>query len=247
MPNLATRFWADVRFVFRHSGTLLRASESTTSQGTSTPRTFSASSRSRNPIKKHGRPPPTRSLATRTATACATHYRTWQEEALQDMMLSWPQHQSFRVSSPEDNISVREESLRAASPLRSPPSDHSRPRFDWRLRASSRAPALRNGHKISRDGKETQSHVKRVIPQHPEIQSGERFHDEVKAYEDRWVFLSYLRPLQNPPYPFLLDFYPCWGSSKPKRKRRREKDSQSGPSRDCASKVTASQGCWHSG
>lgn len=258
LPNLATQFWADVRFVFRNSGSRLGASprvETATSRQTKahgslgtvfqmyTPCRLLTSSHPRNPVMKLGRPAPSRYLATHTATARPPHHRTWEDEALQDMMLSWPQQQGSRVPSSDDDISVRDESLKAASPLRSSVSD-CLPRFDWRLRAPSRAHTLSNDRKTSCDGKEAQSYIKRVMPQQVEIQPGERFHNEVRAYEDRWVllFLSEVTTVL-----FLLDFYPCWSSSKPKKRRKCAKDWQSGPSSDCAARVIASQGCRHSG
>jgi hypothetical protein len=245
MPNLATRFWADVRFVFSHSGNPLRASPRAASHAC-IPRRLSASSDPSNSVTRHSWPSSRRFLATHTATAYTSHHRTWEDEALQDVISSWPQQQNLRVSSPDENksITVRDESLKAASPLQSPVSDCSPPRFDWRLRAPSRAHGTRNDHKTSRDRKGAQSYVKRVIPKQPKIQPGERFHDEVRAYEDRCVFMSYPRLLRSPS---LLGFCPCWTSSKRKRKESCGKDWQSGPSSDCAPRVTASPGCQLSG
>ena len=212
MLNLPARFWTDVRFVFRHSGAPLGASlrveptpsQGTEFQGTSTPCRLSVLSQSRTFATKHGRPSPSRPTHAATARA-SPHDRAWEDEVLQDTASSWPQQQqTVRVSSPEgDDIPVRDESLRAASPLRSCAYDRS-PRFDWRLRAPSRTPALRNDdNKTSRgDGKAKQPYVKRVVPQHFEIEPGARFHDEVRSYEDRWVFLSL--SVATGPHPFFF-------------------------------------------
>ncbi|KAH9976642.1 AAA domain-containing protein [Lactifluus volemus] len=59
-----------------------------------------------------------------------------------------------------------------ASPLRSSVASDRSPRFDWRLRAPSRAPASRN--KTSRAVRQAR------VPQHFEIEPEARFHNEVK-------------------------------------------------------------------
>jgi hypothetical protein len=87
------------------------------------------------------------------------------------------QHVSLKE---ERGISIHDQSLRTASPLHSIGPDHPTPRFDWRRRALSRAPYRSHG-------KDTQTRVKRVVPQQPEIEPGGRFYHEVKAYENRWV------------------------------------------------------------
>lgn len=253
--NLATRFWADVRFVFRNSGKPLRASPHVKTALSRWPKAngvpgvmlhraysscrFSASSRSRTSLIKHERSSHRRRLATHSAMACASHDLSWEEEALQDMILS--------SSSRQDHLepwkgvgSVRDESLRAASPLRSPAQGSPSPRFDWRRRATSRAPQ-RDRHEISGDRKDTKGYIKRLMPQQLDIEPGKRFHQEVKAYEDRYVVLSRLGG-RHGAFP-ILDFYPCWSSSKPKRRRKCARGWQSGLSSDCAKRATASPGC----
>lgn len=205
---------------------------------------FSMSLHSRNSVVKHGRSSHHRWLATHTTAGCASHDLSWEDEAVQDMMLSLQRRQAFPVPSKGNDISIQGESLRAASPLRSSSPDHPTPRFDWRRRAPSRAPSQGNIHKLSRDGEDVQAHIKRLIPQHLGIQPGERFYHEVKAYENRWVLLPASVVATEL---FLLDFYPYWSSSKSKRRRNFAKDWQSGPSRNCATRVIASPGCRHFG
>jgi hypothetical protein len=112
-------------------------------------------------------------------------------------MLSQSQRQGFPVLLEECGVSVQDESLRAASPLRSSAPGCSAPRFDWRHRAASRSPSQGHGHKLSCDRESAQTHVKRLVPQQLEIQPGGRFYHEVNAYEDRWVIVSCSRPLQS--------------------------------------------------
>jgi hypothetical protein len=192
--NLATRFWADVRLVFRNSAKPLHESPHVKAtpncqskanglRGATFQRTYSSGRFSLAPAS-HTRG----SLASHTV---ASHGRSWEEEApeeeaLQDVMLS--QQQDFPVLAKEERgVSIHDQSLRTASPLHSFAPDRSTPRFDWRRRAPSRAPFRSHGHKFSCDGKGAQTHVKRVVPQQLEIESGGRFYHEVKAYEDRWV------------------------------------------------------------
>lgn len=143
---------------------------------------FSASSRSRDSAMKYGRPSHRRWLATYSEMGDASYDPSLEDEALQDMFSSPRQG----LSEPSKGVGfVHDEALRAASPLRSPPPGLSTPRFDWRRRAISRAPPRGNRHEISRDGKDAQGHVKRLMPQQHEIRPGGRFHQEAKAYEDR--------------------------------------------------------------
>jgi len=163
---------------------------------------FSASSLSQNTVTKYGWPSHRRWLATDSAMGDATYDHSWEDEALEHMF-SLPRQ---GLSEPSNGVSiVHDEALRAASPLRSSAPGLS-PRFDWRRRATSRAPRG-NTHEISRDGKGAEVHVKRLMPQQPEIRPGGRFHQEAKAYEDRWVLVSHPGGHHNT---FSLsDFYPC--------------------------------------
>ena len=178
MPGLAARLWADVSFAVGNSGTSLTPGLRTASRA---PSPCSAVSRrvssschgrvhSQNIVTDRGRSPPKRSLATHVATA-----RSLEDEAFQDVLSQSHGHLPH----------VYDESLKAASPLRSPPPGPPSPRFDWRLRATSRAAARSGGLQPSPDGTDSRTYIKRVIPQHLEIQPGERFHHEVNAYEDR--------------------------------------------------------------
>ncbi|KAI9512155.1 P-loop containing nucleoside triphosphate hydrolase protein [Russula earlei] len=110
--------------------------------------------------------------------------RSWEDEAFQDVMLSRPQRQLIPLPLKEGDISVHVESLRAASPLWSTVPGRSLPRFDWRHRAPSRLPSQGNTHRALYGAK---AYVKRLMPPHLEIQPGERFHHEVRAYEDRFL------------------------------------------------------------
>jgi hypothetical protein len=151
---------------------------------------FSASSCSRNSTTKYGQPSHRRWLATYSEMENASYDPSWEDEALQDMSPSLQQG----ISEPSKGVSFdHHEALRAASPLRSHPPRLSTPRFDWRCRATSRAPPRGNRHEISRDGKDAERHVKRLMPQQHEIRPGGRFHQEAKAYEDRWAIVSYPR------------------------------------------------------
>lgn len=245
--NLATRFWADVRLVFRNSAKTLhefprvkappsRQSKTNGFRDATFQRTYSSSriapaSHARSSVISRGSICHRR-WASRTVIGCASYDRSWEEEALQDVMLS--QQQRFPVTLKEERgISIHDQSLRTASPLHSFAPNHPTPRFDWRRRALSRSPS--RGH-----GKDAQKHVKRVVPQQLEIEPGGRFYHEVKAYEKRWVLLPCLKSLQSF---FLPDFYPCWRSNKPKRRRKCAKDWQNGPSINCAIAVIASPGC----
>jgi hypothetical protein len=196
--NLATRFWADVRFVFRNSAGPFRASPRVKATPSHWSRTnglrgavfqrtylscrFSAPSNPRNAVIRYERTFHRRWLASHKAMERTFHDRSWEEEAFQDTMLSRPQRQGFPVSLEECS---RDESLKAASPLRSSSSGSSAPRFDWRRRAASRAPSQDHEHKVSCDGKDAHTHIKRLVPQQLEIPPGGRFYHEVKAYEDR--------------------------------------------------------------
>ena len=252
MFNLATRFWADVRFVFRNSANLFRASPRVKAthrwsrtnglrfavfQRTHSSYGFSASSHSQNSLIRHNWTSRRRWPVSHNATL---HDRSWEDEAFQDTILSRSQRQGFQVPIEERGVSVHDETLRAASPLRSSAPGCPAPRFDWRRRAASRSPSQGHGYKISCCGKNMQTHIKRLVPQQLEIQPGERFYHEVEAYGDRWVILSCLRLLQSFSLP---DFYPCWSSNRPKRKRKCAKDWQNGPSKDSATRVIASPGC----
>jgi hypothetical protein len=204
--KLATLFWADVRFIFRNSAKPFRASPSvevTPShrtnglQGATFQRMFSscrfsAPSHSRNSSIRHEWTSQRRWLASQKSIGYSSYDRSWEDEALQDAMLSRSQRQCLPVSLKGCGVSVHDESLRAASPLHSSVSGYSAPRFDWRRRAMSRAA---HGHKSSCDGKHKQTHSKRLVPQQRDIQPGGRFYHEVKAYEDRWVLLSCLQSL----------------------------------------------------
>ncbi|KAH8977191.1 P-loop containing nucleoside triphosphate hydrolase protein [Lactarius hatsudake] len=193
MPGLAARFWADVSFVVGNSGTSLTpglrtASKTRSPRSTVSRRASYGCLHSQNIVKGRGRSPPKRSLATHVATA-----RSWEDEAFQDAL-----SQSHRLPpSTEHGVSVYDESLKAASPLRSPPPEPLSPRFDWRLRATSRAVTRSGGLQSSHDGANSRAYVKRVIPQHLEIQSGEPFHHEVNAYENRFLPLLELEQAEE--------------------------------------------------
>ncbi len=183
MPGLAARFWADVSFVVGNSGTSLTpglrtASKARNPRSAVSRRVSSSHGRlhSQNIVTGRGRSPPKRSLATHVATA-----RSWEDEAFQDVL----SQSHGQLPSTGHGVSVYDESLKAASPLRSPPPDPPSHRFDWRLRATSRAAARSGGLQPSRDGTDSRTYIRRVIPQHLEIQPGERFHHEVNAYENR--------------------------------------------------------------
>jgi hypothetical protein len=164
----------------------------------------SVSSPSRNAVTKYGRLSHRRWLETDSAMEDASYDPSWEDEALQHTFSSLRQG----LSLPSKGVSsVHDEALRAASPLRSPTLGLSSPRFDWRRRATSRAPPRGNRHEVSRDGKNAEGHVKRLVPQQHEIRVGGRFHQEVKAYEDRWVLVSH--PGGHHETFFLPDFYPC--------------------------------------
>lgn len=238
--NLATRFWADVRLVFRNSAKPLHQSprvkvtpgfrDATFQRAYSSGR-FASHARS-SVIRHelcHRRWP-----VSRIIIRCTSHDRSWEEEAFQDVMLSQQQLKE------ELCVSYHDKSLRTASPLHSFAPNHSTLRFDWRRRAPSRAPSRTPRQRLSYNGKDAQTHVKRVVPQQLDIEPGGRFYYEVKAYEDRWVHLSCLRSLQ---IFFFLDFFPCWSSSKPKMRRKCAKDWQNGPSKNCVIAVIASLGC----
>ncbi len=190
--NLATRFWADVRFVFRNSAKPLHESprvkatpscpsktnglRGATFQRTYSSGRFAPASHARSSVMRHGLTCHRRWLVSHAVIGCTSHDRSWEEEAIQDMM-----EQGFPVPLKEERgVSVHDQSLRTASPLHSFAPDHSTPRFDWRRRAASRAPSRSHG-------KNAQMHVKRVVPPQLEIEPGRRFYHEVKAYEDRWV------------------------------------------------------------
>ena len=207
--KLATLFWADVRFVFCNSARPSRASPpikpapshrtnglqsaTATFQRTFSSRRYSAPSHTRNSLIGHEWTSHCRWLVSQKRTL---YDRSWEEEALQDAISSRSQRQGFPVPLKECGVSTHDESLRAASPLRSSAPGYLAPRFDWRRRAMSRAPSLGHGHKFSRDGKDAHTHIKRLVPQQLEIQPGDRFYHEVKAYEDRCVLsFSYLRSL----------------------------------------------------
>lgn len=181
MPSLAARFWADVSFVVGNSGTSLTPRLRTASRARSPRSTVSrrlSSSHGRSPsqntVTRRGRSPPKRSLATHVS-------RSFEDEAFQDVL---SRSHGLPLSTGH-GVSDCDESLKAASPLRSPPPGPPSPRFDWRLRATSRAAASSGGLQPSHDGTNSRTYTKRVIPQHLEIQPGERFHQEVNAYEAR--------------------------------------------------------------
>lgn len=174
MPGLAARFLA-----VGGSGTSLTPGLRSASK-TRTPRS-AVSQRSLHSqnivVTGRRRSPPKRSLATHAATA-----RSLEDEAFQDVFSQ--SHGHLPLTEVYDE-SVYDESLKAASPLPSPPLGSPSPRFDWRLRATSRAAARSGGLQPSRDGTDSRTYIKRVVPQHVEIQPGERFHHEANAYENR--------------------------------------------------------------
>jgi hypothetical protein len=176
MPRLASRFWADV---VGNSGTSLTprlrtASNAPSRRSVSLSHGRSSSLHSQNIVTRRGRSPPKRSLATHVE-------RSFEDEAFHDVLSrAHGLHPSMG-----HEISVYDESLRAASPLRSPLPGPPSPRFDWRLRATSRAAARSGSLQPSNDRTDSRTYIKRVVPQHLDIQQGERFHHEVKAYEER--------------------------------------------------------------
>ena len=176
MPSLAARFWADV---VGSSGTSLTprlrtASNAPSRRSVSSSHGCSSSLHSQNIVTRRGRSSPKRSLATHVE-------RSFEDEAFQDVLSrAHGLHPSMG-----HGISVYDESLKAASPLRSPLPGPPSPRFDWRLRATSRAAARSGGLQPSHNGTNSQAYLKRVVPQHLDLQQGERFHHEVKAYEER--------------------------------------------------------------
>lgn len=196
--NLATRFWADVRLVFRNSAKPLhqspRVKVTPGFRDATFQRTYSSGgfvSHARSSVIRHGlchRRWPVSHIVIR----CASHDRSWEEEALQDVMLSQQQLKE------ELRVSIHDQSLRTASPLHSFAPDHSTPRFDWRRRAPSRAPSRTPRQRSSYDGKDVRTHVKRVVPQQLDIEPGGRFCHEVKAYEDRWGSSFVFEVITNP-------------------------------------------------
>ncbi|KAH9033101.1 hypothetical protein EDB85DRAFT_1147860 [Lactarius pseudohatsudake] len=193
MPGLAARFWADVSFVVGNSGTSLTpglrtASKTRSPRSTVSRRASYGCLHSQNIVTARGRSPPKRSLATHVATS-----RSWEDEAFQDAL----SQSHGLLPSTEHGVSVYDESLKAASPLRSPPPEPLSPRFDWRLRATSRAATRSGGLRSSHDGANSRAYIKRVIPQHLEIQSGEPFHHEVNGYENRFLPLLELEQAEE--------------------------------------------------
>ncbi len=183
--NLATRFWADVRLVFRNSAKQFLASprvESTPSCQSKTNGSKGATFQRAYSSCRFSAPSRPQNSVIRQELIChrryTSHNRSWEDEALQDAFLSRSQQQDFTVS-------LKDESLKTASPLHSFTPDRSTPRFDWRRRALSRAPSQSHGHRLSCEGKDAQTYVKRVVPQHMDIEPGGCFYHEVKAYEDR--------------------------------------------------------------
>lgn len=175
MPSLAARLWADVSFGPSLTPGLRTASNAPSPRSALSRRVSSSHGRlhSQNIVTGRGRSPLKRSLATHATTT-----RSLEDEAFQDVL------SRSHGQLPLADYGVYE-SLKAASPLRSPPPGPPSPRFDWRLRATSRAATRSGVLQPSRDGTDSPTYLKRVIPQHVELQSGERFHHEVKAYEDR--------------------------------------------------------------
>jgi hypothetical protein len=178
MPSMVARLWTDVSFAVGNSSTSLTrtASKARSPRSAVSPRRVSSSAHNIVPRRRHS--PPRRSLATHAA-------RALEDEAFQELL-----SQSHGLPpSTGRGVSVYDESydqsLKAASPLRSPPLGPPSPRFDWRLRATSRAAAKGVGLQPSHGETDSRTYIKRVIPQHAEIQSGERFHHEVNAYEER--------------------------------------------------------------
>ena len=176
MPSLAARFWADV---VGNSSTSLTRTASKPRSPRSAVSLRRVSSSAQNIVTRRRRSPPKRSLATHAA-------RALEDEAFQELLLSQshglPPLTGRGVSLHDKSY---DESLKAASPLRSPPLDPPSPRFDWRLRATSRATAKSVGLRPLHGGTDSRTYIRRVIPQHTEIQPGARFHQEVNAYEER--------------------------------------------------------------
>ncbi|KAI0270758.1 AAA domain-containing protein [Gloeopeniophorella convolvens] len=74
-----------------------------------------------------------------------------------------------------------------ASPFRPPALQPALPRFDWRLRATSRAPARNSSPKPAGRGQVSQPYIKRVTPPQIELLPDQHFYDEVKVYEERFL------------------------------------------------------------
>jgi hypothetical protein len=173
IPSMAARFLSDVSFVVGSSGTSL-------TRAASNARSPRSAMSAQNIVRRRRHSPPKRSLATHAARARLA----LEDEAFQELLSQshgLPPLAGRGVPVYDESY---DESLKAASPLRSPFGPPS-PRFDWRLRATSRAAAKGVGLQPSHDGTNSRTYIKRVIPQHAEIQSGERFHREVNAYEER--------------------------------------------------------------
>ena len=178
MPSLAARFWVDV--VGNSSTSLTRtATKARSPRNAASPRRVSSSAQ--NTVPHRRRSPPKRSLATHAA-------RALEDEAFQELLSQSHELPPLTGRGVSLYGESYDESLKAASPLRSPPLDPPPPRFDWRLRATSRAAAKGVGLQPPQGGTDSRTYIRRVIPQHAEIQPGARFHHEVNAYEERYVF-----------------------------------------------------------
>lgn len=162
LPILAAKFWADVRFVFANAG----AGAPSRSCAPSAPN----HSRSRAFLSR-------RPEAPRNVLTCARRHASTRAAPPQDSALS-----TFDI----ENEIFHNTPYDAQTPAY--PSSSGGSRFDWRLRALSRArkPQEKEQQEF---GSQPQRATKRVDPQHTTLQLGEPFHDEVAAYEERCVSL----------------------------------------------------------
>lgn len=129
--------------------------------------------------------------------------------------------------------------LQSNAQVSSPETVQSSPRFDWRLRAESRAPDAPGKQK------EKGKYVKRIQPPRINVGWNEPYYGAIQNYSKRYVKLfcssEYLVS-----YP-AVDSRPCWKRSRRKTKPFSRNDSRPGQPPVCKKRAIASLGCPPSG
>ncbi|KAI0063306.1 P-loop containing nucleoside triphosphate hydrolase protein [Artomyces pyxidatus] len=150
LPTLAAQFWADVRLVFGNAG------RSLVGPGPRCPRAVATQAPSNLDAGiAHWRP-----YATSASNPC--HYFRSIHQQSSQLPLAPRREQSSSAGTSAALLEQSEDS----------------PRFDWRLKATSRRTAPHHLRPV---------YKRRVEPQHKPLQPGDAFYDAVEAYQERFL------------------------------------------------------------
>jgi hypothetical protein len=177
MPSMAARFWADVSFAVGNSGTSLTPAPDSVEGPKSSQR--GVSRRVSSSCTKHRYA--SWALPTQAITGDPRSTRSLEDEAFQDVL---SQSHGLPPSTGRGCLSMMNPSKQRRHFVRH------RPALLLLVSTGDLGPhrvqlpgAVASSHRTTRT--DSRTYIKRVVPQHLEIQSGERFHHEVNAYEER--------------------------------------------------------------